>query len=189
MFHRANLNKKTLIGSENKQVADNWEAPKTVSDIQWALLNLAEVFALLWPYDNSIRILHRVLIRYDWAAGYGSSEKDRCRIIEDYVDKALCENASRAARGSPPLSFEQAKNRWRDAVEKEPAARSSNNADQNAARQSRNEHGPPPQQGGVEAAAVAPGAATVPTGQPGEAGRRGRRWRNIRVTKCATITT
>jgi len=130
MFHRGNLNKKSIVGSnDNKQAADSWEAPKTTADIQWALLNLAEVFAQLWPYDGSVRVIQRVLIRYDWAAGYGSSEKDRCRIMEEFTDKVMCENANRAARSSPPLSFEQVKNRWRDAVEREPQARHSSNTE------------------------------------------------------------
>jgi len=129
MFHRSNLNKKSLLSSnENKQVAESWEAPKATGDIQCALLNLMEVYALLWPYDCSIRVVQRVLIRYDWASSYGSSDKDRCRILEDFVDRVLCENASRAARKSPPLSYEQVKNRWRDAVEKEPPARGSTEA-------------------------------------------------------------
>jgi len=137
MFHRANLNKKSLIGSsEHKQAADSWEAPKATADVQWALLNLMEIHAQLWPYDSAIRVINRVLIRYEWGAGYGSSEKDRCRIVEEFVDKVLCENASRAARGSPPLPFESVKNRWRDAVEREPQSKlSSDNSAGNKSNQ------------------------------------------------------
>ena len=122
MFHRNNLNKKGFAssGNESKQPADGWESPRAISDIQWAIANLAEVFANLWPLDGSIRVLQRVLIRYDYGAGYGSSEKDRCRILEDFIDRILCENASRAARGTTYIGYETAKNRWRDAVEKEP---------------------------------------------------------------------
>ena len=124
MFHRGNTNKKGFATlADNKQPADTWESPKAILEIQWALANLAEVIAQLWPLDGSIRILQRALIRYDFAAAYGSSEKERCRILEEFCDRILCKNASRAARGDTYLSFEQVKNRWRDAVEREPPAR------------------------------------------------------------------
>ena len=127
MFHRANLNKKSFAAnsSEGRQPADGWECPKAVGDIQWALANLAEVYANLWPLDGSIRVIQRVLIRYEYAAGYGTGEKDQCRIVEEFCDRILCENASRAARGSPYIGYETAKNRWRDAVEREPVSRTS----------------------------------------------------------------
>ncbi len=128
MFHRGNIGKKGFAAAaDSKLPADAWESPKAVLDIQWALANLAEVMAQLWPLDGSIRIIQRVLIRYDYGAAYGASEKDRCRILEEFCDRTLCENASRAARGDPYLSFDQVKNRWRDAVEQEAPAKTTSN--------------------------------------------------------------
>lgn len=125
MFHRANLNKKNFAtsNSDGRQPADSWECPRAVCDLQWALANLAEVYANLWPLDGSIRVIQRVLIRYEFAARLGTSEKDRCRIVEEFCDRLLCKNASRAARGIPFVGYETAKNRWRDAVEREPTAK------------------------------------------------------------------
>jgi len=137
MFHKGNIGKKAFSAAQNesKMPADSWEAPKTMADVQWALANMLEVYAQLWPLDGSVRVLLRVLVRYDYGAAFGSSERDRCRIIEDFCDKVMSENASRAARGAPFVSFEQAKNRWRDATEREvrhkpeftPGATSTNN--------------------------------------------------------------
>jgi len=127
MFHRGNLNKKSFASStaDNKLAADSWESPRGIMDIQWALMNLAEVYAQLWPLDGSIRIIHRILVRYEFGAGYGNSEKERCRILEEFCDRVLCENAVRAARGATYLSYEAVKGRWRDAVEKEPRSKQS----------------------------------------------------------------
>jgi len=127
MFHRANCNKKSFATNttDNKMAADGWDSPKAILDIQWALANLAEVYAHLWPLDGSIRIIQRILIRYDYGAGLGNSDKDRVRIVEEFCDKILCENAARAARSAPYLPFETVKNRWRDAVEREPRTHSS----------------------------------------------------------------
>ena len=124
MFHRGNMSKKGFAATaDSKLPADSWESPRVILDIQWALANLAEVLHSLWPLDGSIRIIQRVLIRYDYGAAYGSSEKERCRILEEFCDRILCENASRAARGDAFLSFDQVKNRWRDAVEREPLSK------------------------------------------------------------------
>jgi len=163
MFHRNNLNKKNFAAAnaDNKIAADGWECPKVVSDIQWALANLAEVYAQLWPLDGSIRVLQRILIRYEFGAGYGSSEKERCRIVEDFVDKILCENAVRAARGAPYLPFETVKNRWRDAVEKEPRAKGADNTHQqqsNSNAQHNNRTPNSAQRGGTGASSSGRGA-------------------------------
>ena len=91
MFHRGNISKKGFANtSDSKLAADAWENPKAVLEIQWALANRAEVLAQLWPLDGSIRVIQRVLIRYDYGANYGTSEKDRCRILEDFIDRILC---------------------------------------------------------------------------------------------------
>jgi len=150
MFHRGNLNKKSFAAAaaaDNKQAADGWESPRAITDIQWALANLMEVYALIWPLDGSIRILQRILIRYEFGLGYGNSDKDRCRIVEDFCNKILCENAVQAARNAPYLPYETVKNRWRDAVEKEPRSKPAEQPAQqqpaNASRNSSNARGGP----------------------------------------------
>ena len=40
------------------------------------------------------------------------------RVVTDYVDSILRENASRAVAREPPLTYREAKERWNDAVEK-----------------------------------------------------------------------
>ena len=86
-------------------------------ELQAALLLFAEVYANLWPLDPTPRLLLKILVHYQYAAGYGS-ERDRCRLMEEYLDEVLRESASRANRGKPPLTFRQLKERWRDYFER-----------------------------------------------------------------------
>jgi hypothetical protein len=120
MFMKENVNRKgfaTSAGSENKEPAAGWDVPKTVLDIQAAIANLADVFAALWPLDPTPRIISRILITYDYGAAYMSAEKERCRVLEEFCDAILRENARRAVTIGYPLSYQQARERWRDITE------------------------------------------------------------------------
>jgi hypothetical protein len=83
-----------------------------------ALLNLADVFAELWPFDDTPRILHRILVHYNFAAGIRSGEAERCRIAVEFCDTVLRDNAIRALVKDTPLSYRQAKERWLDVTER-----------------------------------------------------------------------
>ena len=86
-------------------------------ELQSALLLFAEVYANLWPLDPTPRLLLKTLVHYQYATGYGS-ERDRCRLMEEFLDEVLRESAGRANRGKPPLAFRQLKERWRDYIER-----------------------------------------------------------------------
>jgi hypothetical protein len=87
-------------------------------DILEALVNMADVLAELWPTDNTARILLRILVHYNFGAGVRNSEADRCRIVTEFCDTVLRDNAIRALVKDPPLSFRQAKERWCDVTER-----------------------------------------------------------------------
>jgi hypothetical protein len=87
-------------------------------DVTEALLNMADVFAELWPVDDTPRILLRILVHYRFAGGIRDSEAERCKIMLEFCDMILRENASRAVMRDAPLSFRQAKERWGDVVER-----------------------------------------------------------------------
>ena len=119
MFFSGNRTQKTLgSGEGNKEAAQDWETPKAVLAIQEAVANLADVLAELWPADNSARIINRVMVLYNFGAAIKGSEQERCRMLTEFVDVVLRENASRAVVKDVPLSFRQVKERWGDVVEK-----------------------------------------------------------------------
>jgi hypothetical protein len=91
---------------------------QAVMEVMEALVNMGDIFAELWPLDDSPRILLRILIHYKFAAGLRDSEVERCRIIAEFCDTVLRDNASRAVGRDPPLSFRQAKERWLDVAER-----------------------------------------------------------------------
>jgi hypothetical protein len=72
----------------------------------------------LWPQDDTPRILMRILIHCKFAAGVRDSEAERCRIMVEFCDAVLRDNASRAISRDPPLSFRQAKEQWGDVAER-----------------------------------------------------------------------
>jgi len=87
-------------------------------DIFEALLNLSDVFADLWPLDDSPRVLMQVLLHYNMAAGYKASEADRAKFMTDFCDAVLRENVCRAVERDTPLSFREAKERWTELAER-----------------------------------------------------------------------
>ena len=118
MFARSNFAKKGFSsGTETKEPASDWEAPKAVLCVQEALRNFSDVYRKLWPLDNTPRRLERVLIHYDYGSKLGGDLKDRCKLIEEFCDRVLRENSGRAVREKLPLTFRQAKERWKDCVE------------------------------------------------------------------------
>ena len=106
------LAKKGFGGVDNKEPASDWEAPKGVLALQEALLNFGDVYNKLWPLDNTPRRLERVLVHYRYGEKLGGTERERCKIMEDFCDKILRENSCRAVREKAPLTVRQAKERW-----------------------------------------------------------------------------
>ena len=121
MFFSGNRTQKSLGGGDSKEAAQDWEAPKAVLDIQEAVANLADVLAELWPADDTARIINRVLILYNFGAAVKGGEQDRCKLLVEFVDAVLRENASRAVVKEAPLSFRQVKERWGDVAPTKPA--------------------------------------------------------------------
>ena len=118
MFAKSNFSKKGFsTGSENKEPASDWEAPRAVLCIQEALRNFADIYRKLWPLDNTPGRLERILIHYDYGSKLSGDLKDRCKLIEEFCDQVLRENSARAVREKLPLKFRQAKERWKDCVE------------------------------------------------------------------------
>jgi hypothetical protein len=102
MFMKSNANKKSFHNSSNnsesKEPASSWDFTKASVDIISAINNYADVYACLWPLDPTPRVLLRAL-------------------LEDFCDTVLRENARKAILQDLPLSYQQAKERWRDLTE------------------------------------------------------------------------
>jgi len=80
MFSKTNFAKKGFGEKAEKEPAEDWETPKGVLAIQEALLNFGDIYAKLWPLDNTPRRLERVLNYYGFGENTGSSERERCRF-------------------------------------------------------------------------------------------------------------
>jgi len=118
MFLPANRAQKSFNASENKEETAGWESAKAVQDVREALLNMADIMAELWPYDNSARVLQRVLHNYNYGAALGGNEADKVKMLVEFCDTVLRENACRAVEQETPLSYREAKERWSDISER-----------------------------------------------------------------------
>jgi len=118
MFLPANKAQKSFTKSEAKEETADWEEAKGTHDVREALLNMADVLAELWPYDNSARILQRVLHNVNYGASLRCSDQDKVRHVVEFIDGVLRENACRAVEQETNLSFRQAKERWADIAER-----------------------------------------------------------------------
>jgi len=118
MFATANRAQKSLAATDNKEEAQDWDSPKGSVELMETLLNMADVFAELWPLDPTPRVLMRVVLHHNFAAAARSSEADRLRLVLDFCDSVLRENASRAVEQDPPLTFREAKERWAELAER-----------------------------------------------------------------------
>jgi hypothetical protein len=164
MFLKENVNRKGFSGAsgaENKEPGASWEYPKGVLDIQAALVNMADIFAAIWPLDPTPRVLTRVLVTYEYGAAHGGSEKDRSRLLEEFCDTVLRENARRAVTIGTPLTYQQARERWRDLAEIKKFG------------QQRPAHGFNANQQKGPGGGAGGGAGTGSGGKPGQPGRGG----------------
>jgi len=48
-------------------------------ELQMAFCMFTEVYMSLWPLDPTPRLLHRLLIDYEFGVHLADSEKERCR--------------------------------------------------------------------------------------------------------------
>ena len=118
MFNKSNFCKKGFSsGTDVKEPAGDWEAPKSLLAVQEALCNYGDVYRMLWPLDNTPRRLSRVLVHFEYGARLNGNEKERSKLLENFCDRVMRENSGRAVREKEPLNFRQAKERWRDCVE------------------------------------------------------------------------
>lgn len=118
MFLPANRTQKSFSTSDKKEETADWEGPKGAQDVREALLNMADVLAELWPYDNTARILQRVLHNVNYGAALKCSDQEKVKHLVEFVDGVLRENACRAVEQETNLSFRQAKERWADITER-----------------------------------------------------------------------
>ena len=118
MFFSSNRTQKCLGSSETKEAAQDWDSPKVFLDVQEAILNLSDIYADLWPEDDMPRVMSRVLVHHGYGAAVKGSEAERCRLILQFCDSLLRDNACRAVVREPGLSFRRAKEKWSDLVER-----------------------------------------------------------------------
>ena len=56
-------------------MAEDWDAPRGILEVQEALLNFGAVQGALWRMDPTPQVLMRVLHTYNFGSGHGDEEK------------------------------------------------------------------------------------------------------------------
>lgn len=88
-----------------------------MQQVQEAVLNFVDIMQVLWPLDYGPHIILRVLTEGRWAEGVLSGEAARIRLIRQFFGEVGKENAGRAVRLEPPMSYTKVKEAWKRMVE------------------------------------------------------------------------
>lgn len=88
-----------------------------VQQVQEAVLNFVDIMQVLWPLDFGPHVILRVLTEARWAEGILNGEAARIRLIRQFFGEVGKENAGRAVRLEPPMSYANVRDAWKRMVE------------------------------------------------------------------------
>jgi len=79
----------------------------SVMALQLAIVNFGALSQCIWPLDYSPWVLLRVLAENRWGATVADDEKTKADMVRLFFNEVCRENAGKAVREEPPLSYEQ----------------------------------------------------------------------------------
>ena len=108
---RAGVSKKQNLrtlddGTTEVVSSDDWLSPTNINQLIEALDNLVAIWVVMWPGEWSMVTLRRVVTKH-LAFGDIQDTDVRKKMLEAFINEALTNNASFAARGKPPMEFEK----------------------------------------------------------------------------------
>ena len=89
-----------------------------IAQLEEALDNLVRVWTVMWPGEFGPVNLRGVVTKHRSLAAYFDNQETRKRILEDFVNRVLADNAVRAGQKLLPLSYKEIDERIKDIVER-----------------------------------------------------------------------
>ena len=99
------------------ELLDIWADITTIGQLDEALDNLVRLWSSIWPFDYGPSNIKGVLSKHRNFAGSFDNMNTRKKIIEDFINRSLGDNAVRAGQKLPPLSFKEVEDRAKEVME------------------------------------------------------------------------
>ena len=93
---------------------DNWLEVASISQLEEALDNLNRPWTVVWPGEYGPANLRGVISKH---VAFRNIFETRKKVLEDFINRVLADNAVRAGQKLPPLSFMKVDERAKDLIE------------------------------------------------------------------------
>ena len=100
------------------ELLDKWADITTIGQLDEALDNLVRLWSSVWPFDYGPANIKGVLSKHRNFAGSFDNMNTRKKIIEDFINRTLGDNAVRAGQKLPPLTFKEVEDRAKEVMER-----------------------------------------------------------------------
>ena len=79
----------------------------------WQVVEALQVYTMamarVWPEDWTGHALQRILTTYRWIAKCGRAKASKVRLLIDFINHVLAENATNGRHHKPPLTYQKIK--------------------------------------------------------------------------------
>ena len=105
-------------GGVKVEMLDKWADITTIGQLDEALDNLVRLWSSIWPFDYGPSNIKGVLSKHRNFAGSFDNMNTRKKILEDFINRTLGDNAVRAGQKLPPLSFKEIDDRAKEVMDR-----------------------------------------------------------------------
>ena len=105
-------------GGVRVEMLDKWADITTIGQLDEALDNLVRLWSSVWPFDYGPSNIKGVLSKHRNFAGSFDNMNTRKKILEDFINRTLGDNAVRAGQKLPPLSFKEVDDRAKEVMDR-----------------------------------------------------------------------
>ena len=105
-------------GGVKVEIMDKWADVTSIGQLDEALDNLVRLWTSVWPFDYGPSNIKGVLSKHRNFAGSFDNMNTRKKIMEDFINRTLGDNAVRAGQKLPPLTFKEVEDRAKEVMER-----------------------------------------------------------------------
>ena len=105
-------------GGVKVEMLDKWADITTIGQLDEALDNLVRLWSSVWPFDYGPSNIKGVLSKHRNFAGSFDNMNTRKKILEDFINRTLGDNAVRAGQKLPPLSLKEVDDRAKEVMDR-----------------------------------------------------------------------
>ena len=122
MIGRDGVNKTNHVKQKSGYIEieskDNWLEVASICQVEESLDNLIRVWTVMWPGEYGPANLRGVLSKHNSFASCFENQDTRKKVLEEFINRTLADNAVRAGQKLPPLSYREVDERAKDLVDR-----------------------------------------------------------------------